>query len=363
MGLTSHGVEKTGDEAAGKSIASTRGMALAAKAASYAKRGQYAKAAKAYAKAHKYADGNQAHAAMLLGQADCEFETKHYHAAYLTYKKALESYPMQVSYDHVLARLRGLAEHFVRGEGVFLGIPNLSLAIEVYELIRDNAKAGSNAAADALRLARLQNQAGEKEEAIVTYRDLAKRYPMAPESADARLDLGRLYLDLGKGGDGDGRLVRQARSQLKNFRKSAPGHPRMDEADLLLSIANERQAEAKYQLGLFYLRKVHRRLPAARRYLYDVVRTYPSTTSAMLAKLVLGQIETSATLEEPLTALVRSSATMKMPAVSEVPVESMTPEKIQVHKPLKPLHIREGVQKWLLPLEDLELDTGEKKDE
>jgi len=294
--------------------------------------------------------------------ADCLFLAGKLYQAYSGYKDVITDLTLHAAYEHVLERLRTLAERFNRGEGTFMGIRNRALAIEIYDLIMKKAPAGQRAPADAYRLAQIQMDAGLQEDAILTYRDLVKRFPTAPEAADGRLELGRVLLELAQRGDGDGSLIRQARRELEAFLAEFPDHPRRAEAELLHSLVLERQAQALLDLGEFYLSPAHRRVPAARRYLHDAARAYADTHAAVIAKLILAQVdalpaEVAPTTAAPQTAPVPGAE----PGGVLVPAAEMTPDKVRASgsERQRPVGALDDVQKWLLPLDDFGTDTGE----
>ncbi|MBT3376793.1 MAG: tetratricopeptide repeat protein [Lentisphaerae bacterium] len=288
-------------------------------------------------------------------QAECLFRAGELHDAYEVYEELLEKHPLHAPFADILQRLRDLAERFARGEGTFLAVRNRALAADIYEGILERAPTGQRAAGDTLRLAELQTAMGTPDDAVFTYRQLLKAFPRAKEVADARLALGRLLLEVSGRGDGDGTLARQARSQLEAFIRHNPKHERRGEADLLLAIISERQARSLYELGEFYQRDAHRRAPASRKYLHDVLHEYPDTTYAVLARLLLEQVDQSE--EEapaPLVARPKASGPKAPRSRTVLPrPEDMTPERRSAPKTYKPLGESQNPKKWLVPLSDL----------
>jgi len=339
---------------------------LLRKAQSLESRGKWRAAAKRYRKAEKYAAEDRERADFVFRRGECFFRAEQPYPAYEAYKQALASYPMFVPFEQVIDRLRGLAEQFAEGRGAPLGLSNRGIAIEVYELILKKAPAGKKAPADALRLGQLQAETKQSELAVLTYRDLIKRHPLSEQAATARVEIAELLLELSQEGDGDGRLVRQARRELETVLAKAPKDERREEAEALLSKADERQADALCGLGEFYLRDSHQRLSAARRYLHDVVREYPSTKSATMAKALLQQVAILQEAEPAKPAPAATPAPVPEPSpgvappkpaektVVRPPAKEMTPDKLRKRSPDKPLRAQEGAGKWLLPLEDFQ---------
>ncbi|OGV70117.1 MAG: hypothetical protein A3K19_17600 [Lentisphaerae bacterium RIFOXYB12_FULL_65_16] len=348
-------------------VDSARRDALLSQAQDCELRNDYADAERLLRKAAKFPADERVSAEILVRRGDCFMKRGKEHRAYELYKKAIEQYSLYIPFEGVVERLRAVAERFASGEASWFGVKERDMAIEIYELIIAKASSAKQAPADTLRLAQLQTEGDQKLEAVQTYRDLMKRYPKAPEVPEARLDLARLLLDLAKGGDGDGALARQAQHELDLYLQAFPDHSRRAEAETWEAVANERQANALYRLGEFYLRPSHSSVGAARRYLHDVVREYPSAMSADLAKITLARLDQKGIQEPeeagqpqaaPVAAGVGHAAVVPPPI--RPPDKDLTPEKAAPPRPAKTLQAADQVEKWLLPLEDLSEDTGEK---
>jgi len=263
-------------------------------------RGDYTAAAKAYRKSSLYALDNRTRAGLLLRQAECYVQAADPYEAFTAYKTLLESYPLHVPYDRVLPRLRQLAGDFERGAGSWFGFSNRTKAIEVYELILQETPVGSGAIQDSLNLGALLAATDRSAEAIPVYREALKRFPGDPLAPQLRLELGMLLAEDSRTGDGDGQQARQAVRELQTFAKARPDDPRKADAEALVALIDERRAEALYNLGQFYLKPAHRREPAARRYLNDVVRDHPGTVAASQAETLLASLGPApVTPEEP----------------------------------------------------------------
>ena len=336
----------------------------------YESEGRFGKAAARYGKAIRYpAPDGADQARLLLKRADCLNLAGKYRLAAEVYMDLLKSYSFHAPFEQVLGQLRDLAGRFASGDISTFGFNDTGFAASIYEFILAKAPADVQAPTDMLRLARLQRDAGQSEEGVLTLEQLLQKYPLAPEEADARIELARLLFELGRDGDGDGRLVRRATRELQAFVQKHPEHERRAEADLLLSIAEERQGRNLLELGKFYLRPAHHRRGAARRYLNDVIRQFPDTTAAVLARIQLAAIEAEPepAPEAEATAPPVSSST---PAPEADPgEEAAVSAAVPAARPAKraassaTLRSRDTVGKWLLPLEELSDAAGETPDE
>jgi tetratricopeptide (TPR) repeat protein len=339
-------------------------------------RGRFGVAAKAYRKSRLYAIDNRTRAQLVLREAECWSQDSAPYKAFEAYKTLLESYPLYVPYDRVLPRLRQLAGDFERGTGSWFGFRSRSKAIAVYELILQETPVGSGAITDSLNLGGLLTADHRPEEAIVVYREALKRFPADPVAPQLRLELGRLLADDSRTGDGDGRVAREAVRELNSFIASKPDDPRGKDAQFLLSLINARRADALYDLARFYLRPAHRREPAARRYLGDLVRDYTGTTAAsraavQLAALGPAPIEPEAPVETTQTTAVAAALPDAAPDAAK-PAKAKAPPRRLLGgllpggradpgqpRTFRTLKEREDVEKWLLPLGDVnELKAG-----
>jgi len=275
----------------------------------------------------------------LLKQADNLFRGGRSSAAWDVYKKLLANYVQFLPLEPVLETQRELANRFASGQASALHFKKQDVAIEVYRAILKVAPQGPNAPVDMLRLAELQVQVDDTAGAVSTYRDVTRLFPRRPEAATARLEIARHLLARAARGDGDGRYTRQARSELERFVHDYPDHPEMAAAKVLLARADEAQASRLLDLGKFYLRPLTHRPEAARRYLYDAIRTYGGTTSAAQAQALLARIEPGA-----------GGAAGEEVAGGEEGAPAQPP--VEPPEPMKYLKQQEGVQKYLRPLED-----------
>jgi outer membrane protein assembly factor BamD (BamD/ComL family) len=233
-----------------------------------------------------------------------------------------------------------------------MGWPRYAKAVEVYEDLMRIAPAGDRGPDDALRLGQLQVKAGDRELAVVTFREILRRHPRSSAAPRAHLELGRALLDLADAGDGDGRLKREARLHLERFLERGTDGAARQEAEDLLRSCRAQEAEQLLALGEFYLRPVHARPKAARRYLHDLIQTYPEVDVAEEAEELLAQVQADA--DEGQDVDSGGSAEAAPERSPEPPVGA--PEGMER------LQEQERMEKWLRPVEDLGL-TREEEDQ
>lgn len=340
---------------------------LPRRAKAYEAAGHHAAAARLYGRMAELAELDSNKAACLVRRATCLHRAGKHYAAWQCFEEAAASYPLHVPYDAVVTSLREIAVAFTNGDASMFGWKKPGLAADVYGLILDLSPVGEHSADDSLTLVKLMRENGDTDEAIVRCQELVRRHP---DVAEARLELGKMLLKLAQGGDGDGRIKREALQQLERFLEIAPDHSRAEEADLLLTMIREKQAQSKLRLGRFYSHPAHSRPAVARRYLHDVLREYPTTSAASIARALLTELD-AATFDQPRREVAAPDP--KPPPSSPSPPRAASPTPAPTPQPTPsaakaPIHTvppttgpgarqsvkkREKVTKWLLPLEDL----------
>lgn len=248
--------------------------------------GKYIKAAKRYMKLSRQTKDQKTQAGWMLRAADCLYTANKSHRALEIYKKLLATVPFFVPYEHVVGKLRDIAERFIDGHGTFLGLRDPQTAIGIYELIIREVPSIHVSLQDRMRLAELQRKQGRAEEAANTYQTILK---LNPNLDDVRLDLAMLLAKLSKSGDGDGAKLRAALRHATAVKENQPNHPRIEEIEQLLLEAKEQEAQQMLDLSKFYLRPSHLRASAARRYLIDLIKDFPETKAAKEAEKLLQQ--------------------------------------------------------------------------
>ena len=126
---------------------------------------------------------------------------------------------------------------------------------------------------------------GQREEAVKVYQETVKLLPRNP---DVRLALAQCLSKLATKSDGDGELSRAAIREAQSFLEFAsPDDPRRELATEIITQAKNDEAKRMLSRAEFYLVKYHYRPDVARRYLLDVIREYPDSTSTLVAKALL----------------------------------------------------------------------------
>ncbi|MBT3289343.1 MAG: tetratricopeptide repeat protein [Victivallales bacterium] len=344
-----------------------RFAALQEKAKRLEAKGNHKKAASTHHRSQVYAPDDRNRAKALLGEANGYYSATVYAYAKDAYLKLLRSYPLYAPQAHILQRLRKLAEMEATGTIGTFRMKDVPEAIRIYETIIQETPTATGTIGDHLRLAELQVASGREEEAVVTYQELIRRHGGHPKVSGARLAYARLLIEQSEAGDGDGRLARQARRQLAAFLKENPQHASRDEAVQAVARIDEQQAQDLYKLAVFYTSPSHRRLPAARRYLHDLIRQYPDTAAADQARALVSELFDDDATGTPVSAEEAEARAdlAASPRLADKVVKMLNtvpkPPKAQgTAKQYPPLTGGDDSGKFLLPVGDVNvLDNGE----
>ncbi|MCQ2397044.1 MAG: hypothetical protein MJ106_05055, partial [Lentisphaeria bacterium] len=201
------------------------------------------------------------------------------------YFQLLTDSPFCLPLENVLAHLRELADAYEKGDGTVFGLKDPDAAIEIYKVIIKHEEAIQQSLDDRLTLAAKLEKDHRPEEAVNTYQDIIKLLPNDP---DTRFGLARLLDKMAADGDSDGVRSRAAIREARRFLSLARANdPRRDQAEEIIKVSNEREAERLLERASFYLVKYHRKPDVARRYLLDIEKDFSDTPAGEKAEQLL----------------------------------------------------------------------------
>ncbi len=253
--------------------------------------GSYREAANMYASIASISENPDNTLFALVRQADALLMAREYRRALDNYQALADNFPTILPYQHIASNLRVIADAYAAGDAGLFGLTSLGKAREIYNSILEMAPAGANTAADMLHLGRLQEQEGDIDMALETYRTIARRYGGTAEAREARLNRITLLIEESNERIAADHLVRRARNEAQSFIEDYPDTEAAERARTLKEQAEEILGRHLLYLGNFYLRKAHYRPEAAERYLNELLETYPDTVAAADAGEVLDRAE------------------------------------------------------------------------
>ncbi|MDT8391830.1 MAG: tetratricopeptide repeat protein [Lentisphaeria bacterium] len=316
-------------------------------AESLAAAGKHKKAARAFAKIEKKTADEAVAAYAGLARADAYYQVRDHFKAMDAYKSAVSRYPQSGDYTHGLNMLRLIAEDFAqaRTKGFFKGFHKED-ARELYRHIIGLAPFGEETGKDMLRLAALEREAHEINEAINTYQLILKRFAGTPRAETARLELAETFLTEARNTRDTIRLAEAAELHAERALREDPDQP---EALAIKQAVKKIYAEYYHYLGEFYAGKAHYDAETAARYFTKVKTDFPESAEAADATLQLAMLSG----EDIPEAAITPADTRKVPD-PEVAVPGLKIDENAAPDDVVPETIIDDSQpkKHLLPIDD-----------
>ena len=214
-------------------------------------------------------------------------------------EKLLTGYPEYADFVAEVKREYELGEAFYQGkrEPVYWAlrwIPWLvdrDRTVEIFQKALERAPFADNAPGARLRLAYLYDREGLVNKSLDELRIIIREFPDSSECKYAYLALGTGLFELSKVGDGDGRYNRESFEVFQEFLKKYPDASETGWVKRHLAEARDIQARRLYDIASYYEHAGRRE--ASERYLAQVLRDYPDTTSANASEEMLVELDRS----------------------------------------------------------------------
>jgi outer membrane protein assembly factor BamD (BamD/ComL family) len=315
------------------------------------KEGKYKAAASDFLDAELYADDTFLKAKAVRFAAECYRKSGHKYKEFKCLEKLINSYPTHVEYSKAVDREFELGDEFYAGsrDPRFDWIPwwdDQDRTIKIYEIALKHGPFAKRAPEARLRLGRLYIDEQKIDKALKTLRETVKMYPKTNIQKYAYFELASLLVQLSRHGDGDGKYGNEAREVLKLIKEKYPTSREIGWVEQALLESDDITAKRLYGIARFYNR-IGRTEPAVR-YLNDVIQDYPDANVTEDSEALLASIDS-----EYKPPLEKKTKPLKY--------QLYTREKIPLQA--EPIMIvpENSDGKWLLPIRDLEL--GEIKKE
>ncbi len=313
-----------------------------AKAKRKERQGKYKSAANIYGRLANDAEHSENTSLCLIRKGDLLFQHEEYKKAFQAYRKA-SRYEPRIRTSHVLERIRRIGRRLSSGDGQhFSGKRNRETAIEALSYVSETAPTRSQVRADMLRLGRLYEKTGQYKKAKNTYRELI-RSGSSTEANVAHLRMARLLYRESKEKNGTGDLLVRAEAHIDDYlRAQEPDAKGRKHGQALIDKIKRLRAQRLLDLGRFYTREAHQRNQAAKEYLTRVSENFENTPEAERARRILNQtVRTQSTESDQAQAPGKDAD-----KASETGNETASADKPETAQ----------MQKWLRPVEDLNLD-------
>lgn len=211
--------------------------------------------------------------------------------AFQRYKRCVDNYQSGQEWEKALEGEYRVGEFFLaqkpaRFLGLDLSVP-LERAIEIFQEIRRQAPSTKWGVLAKYRLGFCYQGLNRWEEAIKEFEEFIKYYPTHPYvlSGDAHYQIAFSYFRSALSRGYDKQRLRDALEYLENFLHLYPQNKYAERAKKEIRQIKERLAEELFNIAEFYLSQGHRR--SADLYYQEIIETYPKTSQAEKARLLL----------------------------------------------------------------------------
>ena len=263
---------------------------------------------------------------------------------FLSLQELVTGFSDQIDFDSVIQKEFEIANDFTAGHrDVKLSwlpwIKGKNKSIEIYEAILKQAPFTKFAPALKLRLGRVYLEESKHIKALDMFRQIIKEHPNTEESKFARFELANALVQLSaKAGDGDGAYAREAEENLKELMRDYTNSSETKWIQQSIKDTNEVRAKRLYTIAEFY--KSRKNDEAASRYYNDLLARYPSSSYARDAKQYFKKTVPN---YNPPAYVAKQQI--------DYPITKLKGEpKVILIAP------QASGGKWLLPVEDLDLD-------
>lgn len=307
----------------------------------------YSAAAKAYMAALIYADDPVLKSNALQGAARSYRKKKLYGDEFDCLERLAKEHLNRVNYTEVVDRQYEIADAFFAGhrDTILSWIPFITKedrATEMYEIALANAPYSEKAPDARLRLGRIYLEAQRANDAIAQFQETIKLYPGTDAARFAFLELCNTYLQLSRKGDGDGAWAKLALESFDEFLSKFPEDPEAPWARRSREEVLSLIAKRLHGLGVYYYRMGKEDIAA--RYFATVVRDYTNSVDSAESEKYLAKIDK--TYEPPTGDIPRKEHEVPVYSRSAIPQE---------HSPI--IVVPENSDgKWLFPIRDLKSD-------
>ena len=305
----------------------------------------YRGAAKAYRAAELYADSPYIKYDALTKAADAFAKAGQKYKQFKCYENLIAGFPDRINFTEIVDAEYKIGNAFQEGyrDTPLYWLPwikDSNKAPEIYEKILKQAPFAKFAPALKLKLGRIYLEEEKNEKALRTFRQIIKQHPKTKEEKYARFELANALVQLSsKAGDGDGAYAREAEAVLNETLKVYPKDPETLWIKQSINETDNVRSERLYNLAEFYESRDNPE--AAKRYFNDLISRFPDSPFAKKSEEHLKKLDPE----------YKPKKLKKREKLNLYPVIEMEKERDVI---LVAPEASGG--KWLLPIEDLDLD-------
>lgn len=215
-------------------------------------------------------------------------------ASFKAYTKLLKKYPDTSHFEEAVAEQIKIANTYLQGKRVKLfWIPAFSVverAQEMYENILMTAPYSKYAALTQFNLGLSLERQGKPMEAIAAYQKLIDKYPTSSICDNALYQIGYVYMSMGMvGRSQDLSALKEAQNSFDDYLVQYPNSDKSLQAYNNVNAMQNREALDILRIAHFY--DFSKNYRASALYYSEVIRKFPQTKNAEIAKARLAEIK------------------------------------------------------------------------
>ena len=305
----------------------------------------YRNAGDYYLAAKLYADSRTIKKEALEKAADAYGKANQKYKQFNCLRNLIAGFSDQIDFEAIVKKEYEIGNDFAHGHrDITLSwmpwIKGKNKSIEIYESILGQAPFAKFASVLKLRLGRMYLEKDKIQKSLNIFRQIIKQHPKSPEDKYARFELANALVQMAaKAGDGNGVYAREADEVLRATLKKYPDDPETQWIKQSILDTDEVRAKRLFDIAKFY---VSRKNPeAATRYFHELLARYPKSSYVAATEKQLTKLDENYTPPEG----SKKAAKLAYP-MTQLPNEP----KVILIAP------QASGGKWLLPIEDLDLD-------
>ena len=257
------------------------------------KQGRFLTAADYYLESEVQADDPVQKVNALISAARAYRKARKYGAEFDCLQKLAEGHVTRINFSEVIKRQFEIGDKFFAGhrDRFISWIPFIKKddrTIEIYEKALKSAPCAESAPEARLRLGRLYLDNDKPNKATQCFAETLKLHPDSQEARYAALELSNTLLHQSRRGDGDNQNAKLALEAFDSFLEKHPDDPQSDWIRRSRDEVYNIMAERLYNIGKFYMNA--QKYDVAQRYFATVIKDYTKTkpaSSASSIKLLL----------------------------------------------------------------------------
>jgi len=246
---------------------------------------EFRKLLKAYPKSFEASESQY-----YLGRA--EEDQGNLYEAYQSYQRVIDKYPFSERIQEINEREYNIAEKFMQGEkrkafGVTLPVENP--AIEIFSRVIENSTYGPLAPKAQYKLGLVLKSLLRYYEAEEEFNKVITNYPTSEWAEAAKFQIASVRAATSRGPQYDQGAAVEAKQKFEDFVQEHPDAVLSKEAERQIEKLNEKEAESKYNIALFYEKQ--KKVNAAKIYYHETIELYPDSPWAKKAMEKLQLLE------------------------------------------------------------------------